>query len=100
MPRPARGRPAPPAEAISGALERHGYAMKGLGSAHTTGLDLSESIMNLGNERKSEAGLLITVHPMTATGEWRQLFVGESYFLHSGRLEILNHCSEEIVVLK
>ncbi|HJP14711.1 MAG: M24 family metallopeptidase [Nitrospinota bacterium] len=88
------------AEAIGGALERHGYAMKGVGSAHTTGLDLSESIMNLDNKRKIEAGLLLTVHPMTATGDWRQLFVGESYFLHSDRLEMLNHCSEEIAVLK
>mgnify|MGYP001306211307 CR=1 FL=1 len=88
------------AEAIGGALERHGYAMKGVGSAHTTGLDLSESIMNLDNKRKIEAGLLLTVHPMTATGDWRQLFVGESYFLHSDRLEMLNHCSEVIAVLK
>ena len=88
------------AEAIGGALERHGYAMKGVGSAHTTGLDLSESIMNFDNKRKIEAGLLLTVHPMTATGDWRQLFVGESYFLHSDRLEMLNHCSEEIAVLK
>ena len=88
------------AEAIGGALERLGYAMKGVGSAHTTGLDLSESIMNLDNKRKIEAGLLLTVHPMTATGDWRQLFVGESYFLHSDRLEMLNHCSEVIAVLK
>jgi Xaa-Pro aminopeptidase len=88
------------AEVISAALEKHGYPMKGVGSAHTTGLDLSESIMNLDNQRTIDSGLLITVHPMTATGDWRQLFVGESYFLHSDRLELLNHCEEEIAILK
>lgn len=87
------------AEAITGALEKHGYAMKGVGSAHTTGLDLSESIMNLDNQRVIEPGLLLTVHPMTATGDWRQLFVGESYFLHPDRLEMLNDCDEEIAVV-
>lgn len=87
------------AEAIGGTLEKHGYSMKGVGSAHTTGLDLSESTMNLDNERKIEPGLLVTVHPMMATGDWRQLFVGESYFLHEDRLERLNHCGEEIAVL-
>ena len=87
------------AEAIGGTLEKHGYSMKGVGSVHTTGLDLSESTMNLDNERKIEPGLLVTVHPMMATGDWRQLFVGESYFLHEDRLERLNHCDEEIAVL-
>lgn len=87
------------AESISGVLEGHGYAMKGVGSAHTSGLDLSESIMNLDNRRVVEPGLLLTVHPMTATGDWRQLFVGESYFLHPDRLEMLNDCDEEIAVV-
>ena|GEM_PF-948189 len=87
------------AEAINGALEKHGYPMKGVGSAHTTGLDLSESIMNIDNQRVIEPGLLLTVHPMTATGDWRQLFVGESYFLHSDRLEMLNDCDEEIAIV-
>lgn len=88
------------AEAIGGALERHGYAMKGVGSAHTTGLDLSESLMNRENPRVIEPGLLVTVHPMTETGDFRQLFVGETYFLHPDRLEMLNRCGEEIAVLK
>ncbi len=88
------------AEAIGGALGKHGYSMKGVGSAHTTGLDLSESIMNLDNQRMIEPGLLVTVHPMIATGDWRQLFAGETYFLHSDNLELLNHCEEEITVLK
>ncbi len=88
------------AEAICGALLKQGYRMKGVGCAHTTGLDLSESIMNLDNQRTIEPGLLVTVHPMTATGDWRQLFVGESYFLHSDRLELLNQCEDEIAVLK
>ena len=87
------------AEAITGALEKHGYSMKGVGSAHTTGLDLSESIMNLDNQRVIQPGLLLTVHPMTATGDWRQLFVGESYFLHPDRLEMLNDCDEEIAIV-
>ncbi|MBT3349742.1 MAG: aminopeptidase P family protein [Nitrospinaceae bacterium] len=87
------------AEVITEAFEKHGYPMKGVGSAHTTGLDLSESIMNLDNKRIIEPGLLLTVHPMTATGDWRQLFVGESYFLHADRLEMLNDCDEEIAVV-
>ena len=87
------------AESIGGTLEKHGYSMKGVGSVHTTGLDLSESTMNLDNERKIEPRLLVTVHPMMATGDWRQLFVGESYFLHEDRLERLNHCGEESAVL-
>jgi Xaa-Pro aminopeptidase len=87
------------AEVIRNALEKHGYTMKGVGSAHTTGLDLSESIMNLDNRRRIEPGLLVTVHPMTATGDWRQLFVGETYFLHTDRLEMLNHCEEEISII-
>jgi Xaa-Pro aminopeptidase len=87
------------AEAIRDALEKHGYTMKGVGSAHTTGLDLSESIMNLENRRRIEPGLLVTVHPMTARGDWRQLFVGETYFLNSDRLEMLNQCEEEIAII-
>ncbi len=74
--------------------------MHRVGSVHTTGLDLSESIMNLDNQRTIEPGLLVTVHPMTATGNWRQLFVGETYFLHPDRLELLNKCDEEIAVLE
>lgn len=87
------------ARAIAGGLEKHGYSMKGVGSAHTTGLDLSESMMNLESDRKVEPGLLVTVHPMIATGEWRQLFVGETYFVDDEGPKLLNQCEEEMVIL-
>ncbi len=40
------------ARALNDTLIEHGYAMKGIGSAHTVGLDLSESFINLDNPRK------------------------------------------------
>ncbi len=87
------------AKALNDTLVEHGYTMKGIGSAHTIGLDLSESFINLDNRRKVEPGFLVTVHPMVGTGDWRQLFIGETYFVHTDRLEALNRCGEEIVVL-
>lgn len=87
------------AKALNDTLVEHGYTMKGIGSAHTIGLDLSESFINLDNRRNVEPGFLVTVHPMVATGDWRQLFIGETYFVHTDRLEALNKCGEEIVGL-
>lgn len=87
------------ARALNDTLVEHGYTMKGIGSAHTIGLDLSESFINLDNRRTIEPGFLVTVHPMVATGDWRQLFIGETYFVHAGGLEMLNKCDEEIAVL-
>jgi Xaa-Pro dipeptidase len=87
------------AKALNDALIKHGYTMKGIGSAHTAGLDLSESFINLDNPRRVEAGFLVTIHPMVATGEWRQLFIGETCFVHADRLEMLNKADEAIAVL-
>ncbi len=87
------------ARAVGEGLKAYGFAMKGIGSVHTTGLDLSESIMNLESDREIEPGLLVTIHPMTEIGEWRQLFVGETYFVGEEGPEPLNHCSEEIAVI-
>src|SRR5208282_5995964 len=74
------------AKALNDTLIKHGYAMKGIGSAHTIGLDLSESFINLDNGRKVEPGFLVTIHPMVATGDWRQLFIGETFFVHAAGL--------------
>jgi Xaa-Pro aminopeptidase len=70
-----------------------------VGSVHTTGLDLSEGALNLESDRVVEPGLLVTIHPMTNIGEWRQLFVGETYIVGERGPEPLNHCSEEIAVI-
>lgn len=85
--------------ALDQELGRHGYAMKSVGSAHTIGLDLSESIVNLDNAQRVAAGCAVTLHPMVATGDWRQLFVGETYFVHPDGVEALNRCDESLAVL-
>jgi Xaa-Pro aminopeptidase len=87
------------AKALNDALLKHGYSMKGIGSAHTAGLDLSESFINLDNPRTVEPGFLVTLHPMVATGDWRQLFVGETYFVNGSGYEALNKENEEIAIL-
>ncbi len=87
------------ARAVGEGLEAHGFAMKGVGSVHTTGLDLSETLMNLESDREIEPGLLVTIHPMTNIGEWRQLFVGETYFVGEKGPEPMNRCSEEIAII-
>ena len=87
------------AKALNDTLIKHGYAMKGIGSAHTIGLDLSESFINLDNRRIVEPGFLVTMHPMVATSDWRQLFIGETFFVHPTGLEALNKAGEEIAVL-
>ena len=73
-------------------LERHGYAMKDFGCVHTTGLDLSELIIMTTTEGHVEPGMLITLHPMISTGDWRQLFVGETYAVTQNGYEALNRC--------
>lgn len=85
------------ANVLNEKLVEHGYATRGI-QAHTLGLDLSESIITPENRKKVEAGSLVTVHPMVATGDWRQLFVGETYFVHKDRVEALNKTDEAILV--
>ncbi|MEK6711439.1 MAG: M24 family metallopeptidase [Nitrospinota bacterium] len=87
------------ARAAQKVLEGHGYAMKDVGSVHTTGLDLSELLIMTSTEMRAEEGMLITLHPMIATGEWRQLFIGETYVITADGYERLNHCPEEIAVI-
>lgn len=82
------------------ALERHGYAMKDFGSIHTTGLDLSEQIIMTTTEGLIEPGMLITLHPMISIGDWRQLFVGETYAVTGNGHEMLNHCDEGVAVVE
>ncbi len=86
------------AKAVQEKLLEHGYATRGI-QAHTLGLDLSESIITPENQKKVEQGFLVTVHPMVATGDWRQLFVGETYFVHKDGVEALNKIDEAILVV-
>ncbi|OGL63868.1 MAG: hypothetical protein A3J27_05125 [Candidatus Tectomicrobia bacterium RIFCSPLOWO2_12_FULL_69_37] len=87
------------ARAAREVLEKRGYAMKDFGSVHTTGLDLSELIIMTATEGHVEPGMLITLHPMISTGDWRQLFVGETYAVTQTGCEALNRCGEAIAVV-
>jgi Xaa-Pro aminopeptidase len=84
-------------EAIRDGLSDKGCKMKGVGSAHTIGLDLSESIINLVNPGEVEEGQILTMHPMVEIGDWRQLFVGETYIAESDGVESLTKFGDEIV---
>ena len=86
------------ARVINEKLAEHGYATRGI-QAHTLGLDLSEAIIHPENRKQVEAGYLVTLHPMVATGDWRQLFVGETYFVHRDGVETLNKTDEAILVV-
>ncbi len=87
------------AHAASDVLKEHGYSMKEAGSGHFAGLDLSESPMTLDSKVILEPGMLVTLHPMVPTGEWRQMFIGETYVVTPDGHEMLNHCKEEIIII-
>ena len=72
--------------------------MKDVAGAHTIGLDLSEAVFNRNNPGVVADRMLVTVHPMIDLGEWRQLFVGETYLVNEG-VESLSRYDDEIFVL-
>lgn len=86
-------------EAIRDGLMASGYEMKGVGSAHTIGLDLSETFMNLTNPGVVEIDQIVTMHPMVTIGDWRQLFVGETYVVNSDGPESLTKFEDQIVCI-
>ena len=88
------------ARATQDVLKKYEYPMKGAGSGHFAGLDLSEGLMVPESKTVLEPGMTVTLHPMVPTGDWRQLFVGETYVVTPDGHEAVNHCKEEIHIVK
>ena len=84
---------------IERGLAAAGLGAKFVATAHTIGLDLSETVINPRTPGEIAAGMVVTVHPMIELGEWRQLFTGETYAVGDSGCVCLNRSEDRIYVV-
>jgi Xaa-Pro aminopeptidase len=84
---------------IERGLAAAGLGAKSVATAHTIGLDLSETVINPRTPGEIAAGMVVTVHPMIELGEWRQLFTGETYAVGDSGCVCLNRSEDRIYVV-
>jgi len=87
------------AHAMQTAIVGAGFTMKDIACAHTIGLDLSEQVITLKSPGAVTAGMVVTVHPMIALSDGRQMFVGDTVLVGASGVERLGAVSDDIAVI-